>query len=748
LIERTDQLALEVVLADLSSADNTGKHFIKVLSSLCSHLKSALTCLERGKNPDEFINLLENEKKLTYFDSNPGEFPGFLNSAKALLEDARQSLSILTKTPDDKAAIDIIFRAFHSLKGEANLTGLSRIGVLANEAEDLCHPLRAGSIKIDEGMITVLLTKIDQLLGSLEAMSPNPIKDLRSQPPVLDLSNGLDHYSDFVTEAFDHLIKAEKSVLVLESAPQDSEAINNIFRAFHSIKGSARFLGLKDIETYAHEAETMLELVRKGTLPFEGKIVDLSLSSIDGIRKLLVLLQEQAGHGGQFNGVYPDIRPLIMELKEVISPKKNQPIGEILIKQGVITDQELNQALKLQKSSPELQRLAGPVRASIRIQLEKLDALLDLVGELVISQVQLIQSPEIVAITHQQFQRNLLELDRNTRNLQELVMGMRLVPIGPVFQKMERVLRDLSKTIGKDVTIVLNGEDTEIDKNMAELITDPLMHMVRNSLDHGIETAQERIAKGKPAIGKVELSASHKGGFVVIEIKDDGRGLDKVKILKKAIERGIVKEGEVFSDNKIYNLIFEAGFTTVENVTDTSGRGVGMDVVRKNIDWLHGKINISSVDGQGTIFCLYIPITLAIVDGIVVRSGIERYVLPIHSVLEFVQPQEACRSQVYDKEQMYKVYDKVYPLIYLNNVFGIQGGKEKFEDQTICFIDSDYGKACVVVDELLGQQHVVIKSVGDKLRNVQGISGAAILGDGRVGLILDAEGLIEFAGTR
>jgi len=716
---------------------------------VCSSMKAALTCLDRGEDPADYIKSFVAKPK-TYFDSHVDELPGFISSAKGMLDEARQCLLALEKSSDDKARIESAFRIFHTLKGEANITGLLWIGKLANEAEDLLSALRAGTIKMDSELIAVLLKTVDQLRKLFDELSIDPSKASQedvavSQPPLLDLSNGPDIYMDFIAEASDHLTNSEKSVLILETNLDNSEAINNIFRAFHTIKGAAGFMDLEDIKRYAHETETMLDLVRKGSLSFKGSVVDLTLLSIDGIRKLLELLQEQLRNNGQVKGKYLDIGPKIDALRDVCRLKKNQPIGEILIKQGVITNGELQEALNIQKEVLGTLKSGASVMPTIRIHLDKLDGLVDMVGELVISETLLVQNPQIVAIKEQHFKRNIDEFDRITRNLQQMVMSMRLVPIGPVFHKMERLVRDLSKTVGKDVVVILNGEETEIDKNMAELVADPLMHMVRNSMDHGIESREERLAKGKPPIGRVELSASHKGGFVVIEVKDDGNGLDREKILKKAIERGIVNSDENLSNNRIFNLIFEAGFTTSEKVTDTSGRGVGMDVVRKNIDKLHGKINISSFEGQGTVFSLYIPITLAIVDGIVIRAGDERYVLPINSVIEFIQPKEADRTWVYGKEQMYKVYDKVYPLVHLKDVFGVSGGKQNFEEQTICILDSDFGKACVVVDELLGQQQVVIKNLGKKLTNIPGISGAAILGDGRVGLILDASSLIEFS---
>ena len=781
-----------------ASADKLGLE--GVFSTLCSSVKAAFNALDHGYDPLVYIQPLEDKiKKIingstdknpqTYFDTHAHEIPAFINSAKGLLDDGEKCLMVLEKSSQDRVKIDEIFRVFHTLKGEANLTGLSSIATLAHEAEDFLSALRAGTIKANGLVVSALLKAIDDLRKLLDAVMLDPgrvaaqdVGDLVSQlhsayeksvftptAPNLDFSNGPDLFMDFVAEAFDHLSNSEKSLLELETNPEDSESINNIFRAFHTIKGAARFLDLQDIQLYAHEAESMLDMVRKNIHSFKGRVVELSFSSVDGLRKLLTLLQEQVANGGQFKGEYPDIRPQLTALREVISTMKTQPIGDILIKQGAITVSELHSALNMQKEfTPETklgeilvstkaastkqvqealdsQKLAVPVKASIRIQLEKLDTLMDMVGELVITESQVMQSPEMLAIKKEHFHRNLVELDRITRNLQQLIMGMRLVTIGPVFQKMERLLRDLSKMIGKDVTVVLTGEETEIDKNMAELISDPLMHMVRNSLDHGIEPKEERLARGKNLVGRVELAAFHKGGYIVIEVKDDGSGLPRDKILKKGIERGLVKEGEVLSDSRIYNLIFEPGFSTASVVTEMSGRGVGMDVVRKNVDRLHGKINISSEEGKGTVFSILFPITLAIVEGIIVQAGNQQYILPINSVVEFVQPKLSELARVCGEKEMYSVYEKVYPLIYLNHIFNITGGKQNFEEQTICILESDVGRVCLVVDDLLGQQQVVIKSLGNKLKNISGVSGAAILGDGRVGLILDASSLIELA---
>jgi two-component system chemotaxis sensor kinase CheA len=791
-----------------------------VLNCLLNSLTQVMAFIDRGEDPAEVVKAFGQEIKTISSGSAPApvktvsetqarEIPGFVSNTLSSLDGIEKGLLGLEKAPDDAARIDELFRCFHTIKGEANLLGVGQLVPLAHESEELLGLLRAKAVRADEAVSNVLLQAVDALRSALKSLAQDPhaacdtlaaaLKDIKQliaarktaavvpsvpvasaspvavenkfvpQVPVLDLSSGPDLYMEFCSEAFEHLINAEQSVLKLESDPGDKEAINNIFRAFHTIKGAAGFLDFKDIRVLAHEAETMLDMVRKDTLKFEGRVVELTLSSVDSLRQLLTLLREQVSTNGVLKAEYVDVGGQIGFLKEVISGKACAPLGEIMIKQGSITENELKDALTIQKeagadkklgeilldthaasakqvqSALETQKSGAPAENSIKIQLDKLDSLIDLVGELVISETQVIQSPQVLRIEDQKFHRNLAELDRITRSLQQIAMGMRLVPVGPTFQKMVRLVRDLSKKMGKEVSISLSGEETEIDKNMVELVGDPLMHMVRNSVDHGIESREVRVANGKPVAGKVQLSAFHRGSNVVIEIKDDGGGLRKDKILAKAIERGLIKEGDDIPDKRIFGMIFEAGFSTAEKVTDVSGRGVGMDVVRKNIEKLRGKIEIESVEGQGSTFSIYLPITLAIIEGIVIQAGQEKYILPINSVVEFIKPDPASLTHVYDKGEMFRAYGKVYPLIRLSKVFDIPHCRERFEDTTVCLIESDYGRACVLVDELLGQQQVVIKSLGESLRQVQGVSGAAILGDGRVGLILDVNGLVSLA---
>jgi two-component system chemotaxis sensor kinase CheA len=720
------------------------------------------------------------------------------------------------------------------MKSEANLLGLSGLGSISHRIEDLLDRVRSHAIPFDEKISTLLLQGVDEFkaFGALLLANPEKALDERfegllasidsivrsecvqndnipdvleeevadsanfesdaaptveavkevsvAEPgsytptvPDLDLSEGDEMIREFLDESQEHLSNAENAILTLENDPHDKDAVNLIFRAFHTIKGVSSFFNFTDIKTLAHTSETMLDLVRKDALDFSNKVADATLTSIDQLRSLFGLLAEQAASGGVLQSAYINVGPHLSVLEgiikgeHIVSTPKVQPIGEIMIDEGMITSVELDQALSMQESDEKEQKIGtilkdmGVVReadidravkiqstkidSSIKISVEKLDILIDLVGELVISETQVVQNSSMKQIQDRRLIKDISELDRITRTLQRCAMSMRLVPVKSTFQKMVRIIRDLSRKANKDINVVLVGEDTEIDKNMVELISDPLIHMVRNSADHGIEPRDVRVARNKTPMGTITLSAFHKGGCVVIQIKDDGGGLNKEKILAKAKERGIIGEDELLPDKRIWSLIFEAGFSTAEKVTDVSGRGVGMDVVRKNIEQLRGKIDIDSESGVGCSFSIYLPLTLAIIEGIVFRIGRERYILPISSVVEFVTPEIHKLTYVVGSGDVYKFQEQVISMIHLDKLFNIAFTHDDFLQRTLCVFDSEYGRYCMAVDEVIGQQQVVIKSLGERLKGLHGVSGAAILGNGRVGLILDVNGLVDYA---
>ncbi|QHI97931.1 chemotaxis protein CheA [Xylophilus rhododendri] len=383
--------------------------------------------------------------------------------------------------------------------------------------------------------------------------------------------------------------------------------------------------------------------------------------------------------------------------------------------------------------------------SSIRVAVSKVDQLINLVGELVITQAMLAQNSQgLDPAQYQQLMSGLADLDRNTRDLQESVMSIRMIPMSTVFSRFPRMLRDLANKLGKKVDLVTQGEATELDKSLVEKITDPLTHLVRNSCDHGIELPEVRLANGKSETGTITLSASHQGGSIVIEVRDDGRGLSRQKILQKAQERGI-EVSDQMSDSDVWNLIFAPGFSTAEQVTDVSGRGVGMDVVKKNIHSLGGSVDIDSVDGYGMKVSVRLPLTLAIMDGMSVRVGEEVYILPLSSVIESFQVEPETVSTIAQGSQLVKVRSDYMPVVALERLFQVPRPAGAADSTIMVVIEADGSRVALAVDELLGQHQVVVKNLETNYRRVSNISGATILGDGKVALILDTGGLVRRA---
>jgi len=344
--------------------------------------------------------------------------------------------------------------------------------------------------------------------------------------------------------------------------------------------------------------------------------------------------------------------------------------------------------------------------------------------------------------------KNLSQLTKITKDIQDQVMSMRMVTLKQTFQKMSRLVRDVSLRSGKKVKLQISGEDTELDKNVIEELADPLVHILRNSIDHGVEAEEDRVSKGKPEEGLVKLNAFHRGGNIIIEIQDDGKGLQKDKILQKATERGLIKDQSSLTDNQIYNLIFLPGLSTAEKITNISGRGVGMDVVKKNIEKLRGNVEVTSEEGKGSTFTIKLPLTLAIIDGIVVNVGSTKYIIPTVSIEESLRPAKEDISTIKNQGEVVNIRGSLLSLVRLHKLYNIDTKKTNPWESIVVVVEGAEGRYGVLVDELLGQQQVVIKSLGDRFKDIKGISGSAILGDGRVGLILDVSGVREaFTGS-
>lgn len=547
---------------------------------------------------------------------------------------------------------------------------------------------------------------------------------------------------EFVGEATGHIEGAETALLQLEEDGSNPDAINCVFRSFHTIKGVAGFLNLAQVGSLAHAAENVLDLCRKGKLQFDSSVADIILQSVDAMRKLIELLSAVASSGGtpgSLNGL-EDLLERLHDCAEGKLARAAAPVKETQAAPAAANTPDAPAA----KSETKTQAVGD---STIKVSTDRLDSLINMVGELVIAQAMVSQDMVALAAQDRRVSRNVSHLGKIARELQELSMSMRMVPIQGVFQKMSRLVRDLARKAGKDIEFVVTGGETELDRNVVEAISDPLVHMVRNAADHGIEMPEDRIKVGKPRSGKLTLKAYHRAGNIVIEITDDGKGLNKARIVKKATDAGLLKPGQEPSEQEIFALIFAPGLSTAEKVTDVSGRGVGMDVVKRNVESLRGQIDISSAEGKGSTFSIRLPLTLAVIDGLVVKVGQQRYIIPITSIEQSLQPKQEQISTIQNRGELCKVRDNLLPVLRLHRLFNVEGAGEDLTQGLLVIVHNGTSRCCVMVDELLGQQQVVIKSLGASLGQVKGISGGAILGDGNVSLILDVPGLLAVAGA-
>ena len=595
----------------------------------------------------------------------------------------------------------------------------------------------------------------------------------------------------FCAEAQDLLQDIEQGVLVLESNPKDSTTIDTVFRAFHTFKGNVGVMKLVVLQQLTHELESLLDAARRGTFQLGRESIDVILAGEDILKRYVEEMSGQLSAGSRSTRVAFPIPRIIAEVHALLAQKTNavaapsppprpQPAAALspppvaapapaAVAPAPAPAQPrqaapLNEVATPAPAAPHPQPEAGAVirdaakpaeaqqvdhkpRAAaagiVRVDTLKLDGLIDLVGELVIAQSMVVQSPEVRDVASVHLSRCLGQLRGITSDLQRTAMSLRMVPIRNTFQKMARLVRDLGVQQGKDIQLILEGEDTELDRNIVEELGDPLVHMIRNSADHGIESQAERLAEGKPAAGTITLRAFHRGGFIVIEIQDDGRGLNPDRIRMKAVERGLVKPDDNIDERAIFDLIFAPGFSTAEKITDLSGRGVGMDVVRRNIERMRGKIEIESAIGRGTTFTISLPLTLAIIEGLLVGVGDQRYVIPTLSVRESFRPLPSMVTTVQGRGEMVSVRGRLTPVLRLGEHLNTPAAATDLSAGILVVVESGQDSRCLFVDELIGKQEVVIKSLGDMFHQQTNFAGAAILGDGRVGLILDVNALVK-----
>ncbi len=583
--------------------------------------------------------------------------------------------------------------------------------------------------------------------------------------------------SEFVNESTEYLDEAESALLTLEEHPEDLDTIDTIFRCFHTIKGVAAFLGFEAVAALSHRAESLLSRARGQEIMLTGGYATLALQSVDTLKEfvecirqgqmdvlpkmfrgLMQILTNPDAHvsadaplkakkvedsAGKEECAEDAAEPKVEGLEKLASDSEIKSEKEAVAKpEEGAAKPEADLKKKTSKTGPSSAKTGSKVEATVRVRTDRLDRLIDAVGELVIAQSMVAEDPGARGID---LQKKVTHAGKIVRDLQDMTLALRMVPLKATMQKMSRVVRDVARKQGKRVELISSGAETEIDRAMVDVISDPLVHMVRNSVDHGIESEEERVALGKSPIGQIHLSAHHAQGSVVVSLVDDGKGLDRKKIAEKAISQGLIESDEGMSDSDVFRLIFSAGFSTAEKVTDVSGRGVGMDVVRRAIESLKGSIDIYSELGKGTTFEIRLPLTLAITDGMLVKVGKQRYIIPIVNIVRSLRPTKEELFSVTGRGELVVLRGEQVPIYRLHEIYNVSEAEEDPTNALLVIVTDGERMSALLVDSLLGKQQAVTKSLGAGIGNVPGVSGGAILGDGRVGLILDPNSLVGYA---
>ena len=704
-----------------------------------------------------------------------------LDSVEPLIENINDT--------NDKENINAVFRVFHTIKGLSLFFGLNNLNALTHKAETLLDILRKNPSLIDDNIISLIYSTLDLIREILVLVSnefsdekeandvenilflldnainsiQNSINensneifqneyrlndiDLETIPSIDETDNpeeGIDNFTEqqldanslisqdmietYLSDTKDYLDNIDNMLIQLEKDPNNYEIISNIFGMVHSIKGNSGFMGYSEIQDIAMETETILDSIRKNELFVESNIISILLSNTEAIRKRINQISEKVHQSSNLEIKEKQLSP--QTSAEQIPQQK--PEKQIEIEPQ--TQEQIN-TTKNQNNTPKL---------DIRVDTTKIDKLFDLVGELITTGNMITNNPDLANLQLPNFSKATSQLNKITRELQEITMSVRMMPLSGLFNKMKRLVRDTSLKLGKKANLIMSGQETEMDKNIIEQISDPLMHLVRNALDHGIESPEERIAKGKPETGTIHLAARYDGNEILITITDDGEGINPDIIKEKAISRGLINSTDSsLSEKDLIQLIFEPGFSTAKTVSDISGRGVGLDVVKKNIDKLQGSVDVISKINEGTTFTLRIPLTLAIMDALLVKVGDTVFALPLLNVIETFKTDSYLITKTMDGVEMIKTHNKLLPFIRLYEIFKIQPKHNNIEQGFAMLIQGKNEQCCFLVDELLGNQQIVIKGFSDYIGNVPGLTGCMILNDGNIGLIIDIENTLK-----
>ena len=719
----------------------------------------------------------------------------FLAESRDMLDEVEPVLIDLgtqseeTKTVDDES-VNLVFRLFHSLKGGAGFLEFTNIVKVTHCAETMLDMVRSHKLIMtadhtnvlcracdlvqdalnlietsggDQGMEAQAEQLVNELNAAMEdktadtAQQAEEKKDAKDPESIISLSGPLDEAekedgradpAKALEAAMAHLETIETTLLDWGAPSRDPENLNDALVAMGGLRTAFGSCGAPHPQRLSHVCGTIFELAKEERIDLDEpkeavlymvdimrqvvmKMLDNGSGEIDNIDALLHLLE--------------DVTPVPREkaTRSMQRAKIEQPEALALLRQDAQIPKETTGPAK---GKPAPLSARSVTRNDIRVDLKKLDHLINLVGELVIAESMVTNNPDLKGYEFENFDRASGQLDRIIRDLQDVAMSVRMIPIAGIFRKMIRLVHDLSKKAGKKINLRLVGEETEVDKTVAEQLADPLVHLIRNSVDHGIESPADRQKAGKDETGEIIIIAKHEGGEVQIVIKDDGKGLNQDKILEKAREKGLIKgDGRDLPEQEVYSLIFEPGFSTAAKVTDISGRGVGMDVVKRNIEKINGQVEIHSKPGKSTTLILRIPLTMAIIEGMLVRVGNSRFTIPILSIRESIQVDEAKVTTTMDGQEVVRVREELLPVLRLHGLFKIKEANTDLAKGLLVIMEGQGEAFCLLVDEILGEQQAVIKGLSKFMGMARGVSGCTILGDGEVSLILDVGGLLKIA---
>ena len=702
----------------------------------------------------------------------------FLSEANEIVEGLENDLVLLEDNKSDEDLLNKIFRSAHTLKSSAGTVGFTTMSELNHVAENLLEKVRSGKLDVTPTMITVLLEFLDTVKimlqniidGKGEADGVDNIESLKAKIKAIADGNEIDaSVQTPTTSSAAPTVKKENQTptqaIEEPEKKEESASGSNVFHISMSFKATIfdngidplMFLNdLRDIGTISN-----LKIDSSNVPPISALedpytcytqfSLDISTNStLEQVQNIFLFVIDD-------NDINISDAKVSVQKEDKIETQTETKVAEETKEEKTIEEtknqEEAKEEIKTEQAKPQTSAAKSQASSSVKVQApstvrvdtRKLDSLMNLIGELVIAQSRIMQLTQSLDIDNG-LKEAVSSMDRTSRQIKEEVMNIRMMPVGPIFNQFHRYVRDLNLELNKEVKLVLKGETTEIDKNMLEQLSDPLKHIIRNSMDHGIErTKEERIARGKPEFGTITMSAAHQEGHVVIEVSDDGNGLNKERIYNKAIEKGLLSKDGKYSDAEIYRTIFSPGLSTAEKITDISGRGVGMDVVRANVEKMKGKIEIKSEEGKGSTFIIKLPLTLAIIEGITFALGEQIYIMPLISIIEQMKVKNEQIKPFEGRGEMIKIRDEYLPLIRLHKVFEIDTHIEDIDNGIVVVVEAGYRRCAIFVDELLDQQQVVIKSLDSAFSKHSGISGGTILGDGRIALIIDIQGLVNIS---